>query len=324
MTELLKERFDYIFYTGSPRVGRIINLAAAEHLTPVTLELGGKSPVYFDDSITNLEVAFRRILWGKCVNSGQTCIAPDYLLCTKELQDRLVSTADKILKEFFGTDASKSPEYGRIINPNHFKRIKKLLDTTTGTIAVGGQCEESEKFIATTIIKDVSPDDPIMQEEIFGPLFPIVPVANLDEAINFINKREKPLSLYVFSNRKNVVKRFENETSSGALVINDTLLHYVVDELPFGGVGNSGMGAYHGKNTFDTFTHEKPVLSKDYNPVGEFLAGNRYPPYNDTKYMMLTQLLQKRNLAFLGYIPKALIFGAGFVAATVLKLFGLW
>ena len=270
---LLSEKWDYVFYTGSPRVGRLVYAAVAKHLTPVTLELGGKSPLYVDDTITNMEVACRRIWWGKGVNAGQTCIAPDYLLCTKQVQDVFVATANKIITEFYGTNIKSSPDYCRIVNENHFNRLQKLIDTTSGKIVFGGKTDPSTRFISPTIITDVNPEDPIMQEEIFGPILPIVTVNSLDEAIEFINRGEKPLSLYVFSEEKSVARRFIQETSSGAVVANDTLLHFAVDSLPFGGVGNSGLGSYHGKYSFRTFSHAKAVLLKNYNPIAEYLAG---------------------------------------------------
>ena len=270
---LLSEKWDYVFYTGSPRVGRLVYAAVTKHLTPVTLELGGKSPLYLDETITNMETACRRIWWGKGVNAGQTCIAPDYLLCTKQVADVFVATANKIITEFYGTDIKSSPDYCRIINDNHFNRLQKLIDTTAGTIVFGGKTDPSTRFISPTIITDVKPDDPIMQEEIFGPILPIMTVSGLDEAIEFINRGEKPLSLYVFSEKSSVAKRFIHETSSGAVIANDTLLHFAVDSLPFGGVGNSGLGSYHGKYSFRTFSHAKAVLLKNYNPIAEYLAG---------------------------------------------------
>jgi acyl-CoA reductase-like NAD-dependent aldehyde dehydrogenase len=261
-------------------------------------------------------------MWGKLVNSGQTCIAPDYVLCTKAIEEKLVAAAPKIIKEFFGEDAKASPDYSRIINQAHFNRLKKLLDSTSGKIEYGGQTEESERYIAPTLVSGVKAEDALMQEEIFGPILPIVTVADLDEAIAFINRGEKPLSLYVFSNKTAVLKRFEKETSSGAIVGNDTLLHYTVDSLPFGGVGNSGMGNYHGKYSFDTFTHKKAVLARDYNPIAEALAGNRYPPYNSTKVTILRLLLQKRNFGFLSYVPYALVFGLGVAVGLIPQFIG--
>ncbi|GBN00622.1 Fatty aldehyde dehydrogenase [Araneus ventricosus] len=187
--ELLKEQFDYIFYTGSTRVGQLVREAANKHLTPVTLELGGKSPVYIDDSV-NLEVACRRLLWGKCINAGQTCVAPDYLMCTKELQEKLIPVMKKVLKEYFGEDPKKSPDFGRVLNNRHFNRLLSLMKK--GTIVIGGDHDEDTNYIAPTVITNVTPSDPVMQEEIFGPLFPVVTVDGPDDAIDIINSKSSP------------------------------------------------------------------------------------------------------------------------------------
>lgn len=223
-TQLLRERWDYIFYTGSSRVGKIVYEAAVKNLTPVTLELGGKSPVFFDESITDIELAAKRIVWGKCLNSGQTCVAPDYLLCTRQTQAKLIQVIPKILKDFYGPDIQKSGDYSRIVNENNFNRLVKLLQATKGKVAVGGNSDLSDKYIEPTVVTDVSADDPLMQDELFGPILPIVAVSSVDEAIDFINRREKPLALYVYTNRDKVSDRFLRETSSGALVINDCML----------------------------------------------------------------------------------------------------
>ncbi|KAI1280819.1 Aldehyde dehydrogenase family 3 member B1 [Halotydeus destructor] len=315
---LLSENFDYIFYTGSPRVGKIVYQAAAQNLTPVTLELGGKSPVYLDDSVTKLEVALRRILWGKFMNSGQTCIAPDFLMCNKDLVPRIVELAPKVIAQFYGDDAKTSPDYARIINANHFNRLKGLLDTTSGRIVIGGKTDAAEKYISPTVVLDVKPDDPLMSEELFGPILPIMTVSSAQEAVDFVNSREKPLALYVFSNNSAVFKKFRDETSSGACVRNDTVLHISVNSLPFGGVGNSGMGKYMGKTSFDTFSHGKAVLDKDYKPVTEMIASNRYPPYSSTKRRILEPVLKHRKLNF-EYIPYILLFVMGFGLAFLIK-----
>ena len=253
--QLLKERFDYIFFTGSNKVGRCVHQSAAQHLTPTTLELGGKSPLYVDDSVPDMEIAWRRILWAKMINAGQTCVAPDYLLCTEKVKKSLIQYAPIILKQFFGPDAKKSTDLGRIVSDRHFDRLEKLLGS--GKIVFGGDKDKNERYISPTILTDVSPTDPVMCEEIFGPILPVIVVKDADQAIKFINSREKPLTLYVFSTIKDVIDKFLNETSSGSVCANDAMIHLVVDELPFGGVGNSGIGAYHGKTSFDTFTHQK-------------------------------------------------------------------
>ncbi|NXS31396.1 AL3A2 dehydrogenase, partial [Pomatostomus ruficeps] len=272
-TELLTQRFDHILYTGNSAVGRIVMTAAAKHLTPVTLELGGKSPCYIDRDC-DLAVACRRITWGKYMNCGQTCIAPDYILCHPSIQSKVVENIKATLKEFYGVDVKSSPDYGRIVNKRHFKRILDLLEGQK--IALGGETDEDSCFIAPTILTDVSPESKVMEEEIFGPVLPIVTVKSVDEAIEFINRREKPLALYVFSNNKQLIKRMIAETSSGGMTANDVLMHAVVPDLPFGGVGHSGMGAYHGKYTFETFSHRRACLVKDLKM--EVLNKLRYPP----------------------------------------------
>ncbi|VVD01069.1 unnamed protein product [Leptidea sinapis] len=258
-TELLKNRFDYIFYTGGTNVGKIVYAAATKYLTPVTLELGGKSPVYIDNTV-DMEVTTKRILWGKFVNVGQTCIAPDYILCTKEVQNKFIEHAKKILKEWYGEDPQKSPDLCRIITSRHFSRLQSLLDASKDKVVIGGKTDAQDKYISPTIVANVSPDDKIMEDEIFGPILPIVPIENAYEAIKFINAREHPLVLYLFSKESNIHKIFIEQTRSGSVCVNDTIMFYAVDTLPFGGVGHSGMGAYHGKTTFDTFVHKKSCL----------------------------------------------------------------
>nr|XP_018906702.1 PREDICTED: aldehyde dehydrogenase, dimeric NADP-preferring isoform X2 [Bemisia tabaci]XP_018906703.1 PREDICTED: aldehyde dehydrogenase, dimeric NADP-preferring isoform X2 [Bemisia tabaci]XP_018906704.1 PREDICTED: aldehyde dehydrogenase, dimeric NADP-preferring isoform X2 [Bemisia tabaci] len=310
-TELLKYKFDYIFYTGSTSVGQIVRKAANEHLTPVTLELGGKSPLYIDSS-ANLDIATKRILWGKCINAGQTCIAPDYILCTKEIQEKFVQKAKKVLLDWYGSNPQTSPDLCRIVSNKHFQRLSNLLKN--GKVAVGGQTDPVEKFIAPTILVDVQPTDPIMQEEIFGPIIPIINVENAAQAIQFINNRPKPLTMYVFSASKQIQDLFISQTYSGSICINDTVMHYAVETLPFGGVGMSGMGAYHGKYSFDTFTHRKSCLVKDFNPLAESLASARYPPYSEKKLSFIS-FMMKLPAIKMTYLPHALMFGLGFAAS---------
>ncbi|KAF7271727.1 hypothetical protein GWI33_015436 [Rhynchophorus ferrugineus] len=275
-TALLKEKFDYIFYTGNSAVGKIIHEAATKHLTPTTLELGGKSPCYIDKS-ADLKYSVRRIIWGKCANVGQTCVAPDFILCTKEIQDRFIQVAKTVITEFFGTNPKDSPDYGRIVSDRHFQRILELMKG--GKIAFGGDHDASEKYISPTIIIDANENDAILKEEIFGPLLPIVNITDAYDAINYINARDKPLALYIFSNNKKDVDLIMKNTSSGSVCVNDTIMQLTVDTLPFGGVGASGMGGYHGKFSFDTFSHKKSVLYKDLGILGEYLSAPRYPPY---------------------------------------------
>ncbi|KAJ8956612.1 hypothetical protein NQ318_013965 [Aromia moschata] len=236
-TDLLKERFDYIFYTGSSMVGKIVYQAASKHLTPTTLEMGGKSPVYIDNT-AEMDVTARRVMWGKTQNSGQVCIAPDYVLCTRKVQEKFVQSAEKALKEFFNGNAKTTSDYARIISHRHFNRLSNLLKNQK--IAIGGHTDPQDLFIHPTVLIDVSPDDPVMQEEIFGPILPIVNVENLEQAIKFINSREKPLTMYVFTKDNKTKQAFLERTSSGSLTFNDTIMQATVDGLPFGGVGNSG------------------------------------------------------------------------------------
>ncbi|CAG9856420.1 unnamed protein product [Phyllotreta striolata] len=301
-SELLKERFDYIFYTGSSQVGKLIHQAASRYLTPTTLELGGKSPVYVDAS-ANLQLAAKRLFWGKIQNSGQVCIAPDYVLCTKDVQIKLLGYIEKAMKEFFQGTIKNSPDFGRIINQRHFERLTQLLKNQN--IAIGGHIDADERFISPTVLIDVQPGDRIMQEEIFGPLLPIVNVSGEDDAIEFINSREKPLALYVFTNNSGTKKKFLERTSSGGVTINDTIMHLVAEGLPFGGVGQSGMGAYKDRASFDTFVHKKSVLSRSYNILGEKIESVKYPPYKEfnTKFLK-TAILHNMGLPtkFIGHV----------------------
>lgn len=291
--DLLKEKFDSIFYTGSTSIGRHVHAAAAKHLTPVILEMGGKSPVYMDDSVIgDMEVACRRLIWGKVMNGGQTCVAPDYLLCSKQVEVEFLKHAPEILKKFF------NESYGDltpIINDRHFARVNNLLQSTEGKIVIGGVVDEKARLIHPTIVSDVRGDDALMQEEIFAPIFPIVTVNSVDEAIQFINSRDKPLSLYVFSNRSETVERFNLETSSGSICVNDTCVHLTVDTLPFGGVGASGLGTYHGQFSFEAFSHKKAVLVRTFNPVLEWVASKRYPPYSNGHLVRLIRVLRRRK-----------------------------
>ncbi|KAJ8266733.1 hypothetical protein GJAV_G00134080 [Gymnothorax javanicus] len=276
--ELLKQRFDHIFYTGNPAVGKLVMEAAARYLTPVTLELGGKSPCFIDKDC-DITIACRRITWGKFTNCGQTCIAPDYILCEPSMQDQVVEEIRKCVKEFYTDDPKTCEDYGRIINQRHFKRLMNLMEGCS--VVVGGENDESQCYIAPTVLLDVQPDSKVMQEEIFGPLLPIVTVSGLKEAISFINAREKPLALYVFSRDKKLIKHVISETSSGGFLANDCLVHFSVNALPFGGVGNSGMGCYHGKHSFDQLSHLRGCLVKSLGMEG---ANNmRYPPHTAKK-----------------------------------------
>ncbi|MEH2176280.1 aldehyde dehydrogenase [Nostoc sp.] len=259
--KLLAEKFDHIFFTGGTAVGKIIMAAAAKYLTPVTLELGGKSPCIVDTDI-NLEHTVRRITWGKFINAGQTCIAPDYLLVNKTIKKDLIDGLEKSLKEFYGENPASSPDYARIISEKHFERLVSFLKD--GEVVIGGENQPSERYIAPTLIDNVSLKDSVMQEEIFGPILPIIEYTDIAEAIALINSRPKPLALYLFSQDKNLQKRVLQETSSGGVCINDTVMQVGVSSLPFGGVGDSGIGNYHGKASFDTFSHKKSVLQNSF------------------------------------------------------------
>jgi aldehyde dehydrogenase (NAD+) len=275
-TRLLAERWDHIFYTGNGAVGRIVMEAAAKHLTPVTLELGGKSPCIVDEDV-DMEVAARRIVWGKFFNTGQTCIAPDYVLVHESRETELCERMKAVVREFYGENPKASPDYGRIINERHHARLSKLI--ASGEVVVGGETDAAEKFIAPTILRKVDPGSPVMADEIFGPILPVLTVKSIDAAIDFVNARPKPLALYMFTRNKDRANAVLGRTSSGGACINDALQHLLPHELPFGGVGPSGMGAYHGRTTFDTFSHHKSVLEK-----ATFTdPALRYPPYTPGK-----------------------------------------
>lgn len=272
-TRLLECRFDHIFYTGNGSVGSIVMAAAARTLTPVTLELGGKSPVWVDGS-ARLDAAARAIAWGKFSNCGQTCVAPDYVLTTPDLVDPLAKAIARAVRQMYGADAQKSRHYGRIINEKHAARLEALLDN--GRAYLGGRADVANRYVAPTILLDVDPDSPVMQDEIFGPLLPIMAVAGIDEAIDFINARPKPLALYGFTTRETVRQQLVLRTSSGGLGFNLVISHLAVPTLPFGGVGASGMGRYHGEFSMQTFSHEKAVLRKRRGPDPMVLAR---PPF---------------------------------------------
>ncbi|MEL3947702.1 aldehyde dehydrogenase family protein [Streptomyces sp. LNU-CPARS28] len=256
-TALLAQRFDHIFYTGNGTVGRIVMRAAAEHLTPVTLELGGKSPAFVDSGVDVQEVA-RRLAQAKFANAGQTCVAPDYVLTDPATARALETALTEAIAQRYGADPAASDAYGRIVNERHFDRLSGLLGS--GRLVTGGQTDRATKYIAPTVLGGVKPDEPVMREEIFGPVLPIVEVEGLDEAIEFINDRDKPLALYAFTEADVTRERLAAETSSGGLGFGLPMAHLSVPELPFGGVGESGLGAYHGPHSIETFSHRKARL----------------------------------------------------------------
>jgi aldehyde dehydrogenase (NAD+) len=270
-THLLEQRFNFIFFTGSPFLGRTVMKAASTHLTPVVLELGGKSPCIVDKD-ANLDIAAKRIAWGKTINSVQTCIAPDYLLVHQSVKNELLLKLGENFLKMFGPDIKKSNHFCRIVNQKAFDQLKALMKD--GTIVLGGETDAEERFIAPTVIDDIKPENPIMQEEIFGPLLPVLTIEKTDEAIDFINKREKPLAFYFFGKNK-AAKKALLQTSSGGGCINDTIMHIVNHRLPFGGVGNSGMGKYHGFESFKAFSNLRSVVK---SPTWFDLAA-KYPPY---------------------------------------------
>lgn len=283
-TTLLAEKFDHIFFTGGTAIGRIVMAAAAKHLTPVTLELGGKSPCIVDADV-NLETAAKRIIWGKFINAGQTCIAPDYLLVDRLIKDEFLNHMKQYVREFYGENPIDSESYCRIISDRHCQRLASFLDN--GTVAIGGHTDASQKFIAPTILDHVTWDDAVMQDEIFGPILPVLTYETLDEAIAMVNDRPKPLALYFFSNDTDKQDQVLAQTSSGGACINDVVMQVGVSALPFGGVGESGMGAYHGKASFDTFSHFKSVLRK-----GLWLdLAWRYAPYTVSQLKQIKKIV---------------------------------
>ncbi|KAK6787001.1 hypothetical protein RDI58_015526 [Solanum bulbocastanum] len=288
-TALLEQKWDKIFYTGNGKVGRIVLAAAAKHLTPVVLELGGKSPVVVDSNI-DYKIAVRRIIAGKWgCNNGQACISPDYIITTKENVPKLLDAMKQELEKFYGKDPLKSGDLSRIVNANHFQRLSKLLDDNkvVDKVVHGGQRDENNLKISPTILLDVPEDSLIMKEEIFGPLLPIITVNKVEDSIQFINAREKPLAAYLFTSNKKLEEEFVMNISAGGLLINDTTLQVALSTLPFGGVGESGMGSCHGKFSFDSFSHKKAVLRRSF--AGDVPA--RYPPYTTGKARFLKALL---------------------------------
>jgi aldehyde dehydrogenase (NAD+) len=283
-TELLKHQFDHIIYTGGEVVGKIVMRAAAEFLTPVTLELGGKSPCIVDSS-TDLDVTAARIVWSKWMNAGQTCVAPDYVLVEESFAAPLIDAIKHKLTEFYSADASSSKDYGRIVSERHLTRIISYLDGQE--VVHGGKHDVANKYIEPTIVLNPAHDSLLMQQEIFGPILPIVTVKNISESIPFVNKRAKPLALYIFSKNKDFEQQVLTATSAGMVCINDGFMFAANPNLPFGGVGSSGTGAYHGKIGFDNFSHLKTVMKRSF----WFDVPLRYPPFTDKKFKLLKKLI---------------------------------
>lgn len=287
-TALINLPFDHIFYTGNGAVAKVVLAAAAKNLTPVTLELGGKSPVYIDES-ANLQIAARRILDGKFFNAGQTCVAPDYILCNKKVLEPFLQLATKTIDAMFEGKPETSASFGRIINERHWERVSKLIETSDAKVVTGGlkSAKKEDRYIPPTILLNVSPSSALMHEETFGPVLSILPVESATEAIRFINSKERPLALYIFSESKAVTDDVLMRTHSGGVCVNDTIMHVANPELPFGGTGPSGMGAHHGKASFDDFSHSRAVMIR-----GTWLdPGSRYPPYRAKDLSLLKKLL---------------------------------
>ena len=274
--ELLEQRFDHVFFTGGSRVGSLVMQACARHLTPVTLELGGKSPVIVLAD-TDVATTARRLAWGKGLNAGQTCIGPDHLLVESAVRDALVQAMAAELARFYGPDPLRSPDLGRIVNDAQFQRLEQLLAGARqrGQVLVGGRSDAAERRIEPTLLAVASPDDPLMQEELFGPLLPVLTTAGLEEALEQIRQGPHPLALYLFSRSRQAQRRVLEASSSGGVVFNDVVLQGGAAALPFGGVGPSGMGSYHGEAGFRTFSHERSVLRRPFQLDLPF----RYPPY---------------------------------------------
>ncbi|HEY9175661.1 MAG TPA: aldehyde dehydrogenase [Verrucomicrobiae bacterium] len=268
---LLRERFDKIFFTGSTSVGRAVMAAAAKHPTPVTLELGGKCPCIVCADAP-LEVTARRIAWGKFMNAGQTCVAPDFVLVDRRIREELVKSLQQAIREFYGENPQQSPDYGRIINRRHFNRLTSLLGA--GHVAHGGQHDAQDLYLAPTLLTDVPPESPVMQEEIFGPILPVLVFDQLDDALALLRDRPTPLALYLFTQDRAAQERMLAEARSGGVCFNDTVVHILGKQLPFGGLGESGLGTYHGKASFDCFTHCRPAVRRSFR----FDAKLRYPP----------------------------------------------
>lgn len=284
-TELLEQKFDFIFFTGSKAVGRLVMEKASRNLTSVCLELGGKSPCIVDET-ANLRLAARRIVFGKYLNLGQTCVAPDYLFVQESVKEPLLQEIGRCIRQQFGADPLKNPDYGKIINEKHFRRICSLMKS--GTVQIGGAVDEAHMRIAPTVLTEISPKDPIMQEEIFGPVLPVMTFRDISEVITYVTDHEKPLALYLFTCSRSTERKVLGTCSFGGGCINDTIIHLATSRMPFGGVGESGMGGYHGKASFDLFSHRRSIVKK-YNWVDLPI---RYQPYTGWKRVLLELFLR--------------------------------
>ncbi|CAG7816733.1 unnamed protein product [Allacma fusca] len=296
--ELLHHKFDYIFFTGSPTIGKKVMTAAAPHLTPVTLELGGKNPCYIHDS-ADIQIATKRIIWGKFLNAGQACISIDYVICSPLVSEKFLRIAYQLLNEWHGTTARTCPNLSRIVSAKHFTRLSNLLDETKGRVILGGNVNQRELWIQPTVVIDVDATDPLMEDEIFGPILPIVTVSSVDEAITLIRSKSTPLALYTFSKDDRINEKIIGATTSGGVCINDVVVQATWSLLPFGGTGTSGMGAYHGKYSFDTFSHRRSVLHRGFSYLSEKSHEGRYPPYTLQKTKFLSLALKHFDKFFI-------------------------
>lgn len=286
-TALLNSPFDYIFFTGSINVGKIVMKAASKNLIPVTLELGGKSPVIVDKT-ANIKVASERIVWGKLMNAGQTCVAPDYIYVDESIRDEFVRELIKTIENFYGKDIKNNPDFGRIVNQRHIDRLKTILELDKNYIVYGGEVDEKQRYISPTLLCVEGNEAASMKEELFGPLLPILTYKSLEEALTFINNNNKPLALYIFSEDDQSINHILKNTSSGGVSINDTISHIISPNLPFGGIGKSGMGMYHGEYSFMTFSHQRSILRKS----TKFTIRLPFPPFTEEKYKKLNNFLK--------------------------------
>lgn len=284
-SDLIHAPFDRIFFTGSTQVGKIVMKAAAEHLVPVILELGGKSPCIVH-SDADLELTAKRIVWGKFVNTGQTCVAPDYVLAHKEIKPALLVKLKEQITAFYGADPKQSPDFGRIVNERHWERLTGLLEPSK--VVTGGESDRGDLYLAPTLMDKVQWEDKVMEEEIFGPILPILEYEHLDQAISMLNSHPKPLALYLFTANKGIERKVMESVSFGGGCVNDTILHLATPYLPFGGVGQSGMGSYHGKYSFEAFSHMKGVLKKSTRVKINFI----FPPYSDKKLNLIKKVMK--------------------------------
>lgn len=310
-TELLRDyRFDMIFFTGGTSIGRLIMKSAAEYLTPVVLELGGKNPCYIDDTC-DIKMAAKRVCYGRFTNAGQICLAPDYVVCDKKVKAEFIKHFKFWIKEFYGENPQKSDSYARLINGRQLSRLKALIENNKKSVVIGGEVDEKDLYIAPTLV-EVDANSPFMKEEMFGPILMVVEVASMDDAIKLIQSHEKPLALYMFSSKSHKVDKMLSSCQSGGVCVNDVIMHYIPSVLPFGGVGNSGIGHYHGKYGFDAFTHKRSVWV-DGTP--EALLAQRYPPFTRSKINFLKRVLWKNPKGLLSNLKT--LFFLGLLGVTI-------